>query len=50
MARRSTQDLRRTIEGENRREMARRLGISANALGVRLHRCRRRLLELYLAE
>ncbi len=26
------------------------LGISGNVLGVRLHRCRRRLLELYLAE
>ncbi|MCP4655580.1 MAG: sigma-70 family RNA polymerase sigma factor [bacterium] len=42
--------LLRDVEGEERREMARRLGISANALGVRLHRCRRRLLELYLIE
>jgi len=42
--------LLRDVEGEDRHAMARRLGISPNALGVRLHRCRRRLLELYLVE
>ncbi len=40
----------REVEGEKRHEIARRLGIDGNVLGVRLHRCRRRLLELYLAE
>lgn len=37
----------RDVLGEARGELADRLGTKSNALGVRLHRCRKRLLEIY---
>lgn len=37
----------REVVGFAREEMAAALGVSSNTLGVRLHRCRRRLLELF---
>jgi len=37
----------RDVLEEGRSEIAEQLGITSNALGVRLHRCRRKLLELY---
>lgn len=39
--------LRREVLGESRTVLGKWLGISANAIGVRLHRCRKRLLEIY---
>lgn len=42
--------VRREVLGENRSDMADALGLSENVLGVRLHRCRKRLLALYLGE
>jgi len=39
----------RDVLGEARAAIAERLEISANALGVRLHRCRRKLLDLVQA-
>ena len=40
--------IRREVYGETRGEMARSLGVDENALGVRLFRCRKKLLALYL--
>jgi RNA polymerase sigma factor (sigma-70 family) len=37
----------RDVLGEARQGVAAELGITANALGVRIHRCRKRLFELY---
>ena len=38
---------KRDVLGEARHELADRLGTKSNVLGVRLHRCRKRLLEIY---
>lgn len=38
--------IERDVLGQTREAIAATLGITANALGVRLHRCRRKLLEL----
>jgi RNA polymerase sigma factor (sigma-70 family) len=40
----------RDVLGEARKGVAESLGITSNALGVRLHRCRKRLFELYERE
>jgi RNA polymerase sigma factor (sigma-70 family) len=37
----------RDVLGEARQGVAEELGITSNALGVRIHRCRKRLYELY---
>ncbi len=37
----------RDVLGEARKGVAEELGITSNALGVRIHRCRKRLYELY---
>ena len=42
--------IRREVLGETRQQMAEALSLSDNVLGVRLHRCRKRLLALYLGE
>ena len=42
--------VRREVLGESRQRMAEALGLDGNTLGVRLHRCRKRLLSLYLGE
>ena len=40
----------RDVLGEARQGVAAKIGITSNALGVRLHRCRKRLFELYERE
>jgi RNA polymerase sigma factor (sigma-70 family) len=40
----------REVLGETRQAIAAALGLDENVLGVRLHRCRRHLLALYLGE
>ncbi len=38
---------RREVLGEARKTLAAQIGVTSNTLGVRLHRCRKRLLELF---